>query len=158
MNMFFSYLPFAIILQLIFSELLTINGYQANIILIFIILFSMPFTDPIKSTWLGFFTGLFCDFVFFTGTYIGVSSFVFSLVGYWSSKVSNNFAFRNFDIYWIAFVNIAVLIYSLFRYDYLFFNDFFIFFKNWFFITLYTCFVGLLLIKIFSLKDKILNA
>ena len=83
---------------------------------------------------------------------------VFSICGFWASKISFNFAFRNFDIYWISFVHLGVFIYSLFRYDFFFFNDFFLFITNWFFVTYFTCFVGFILISFFSLKDKILNA
>ena len=159
MSFYLKFFPFAVILQLIFSELLTFNGYQANIMLLFVILSSMPLENKTwKSTVNGFLVGLFTDFVLFSGVYIGVSGLVFSICGFWASKVSHNFAFRNFDLYWVAFVHLGVIIYSLFRYDYFFFNDFLLFLSNYFFVTYLTCFVGFILIRIFSLKEMILNA
>ena len=159
MSFYLKLFPFAVILQLIFSELLTFNGYQANIMLLFIIICSMPLeNNTSQSTINGFLIGIFSDFVLFSGVYVGVSSLVFSVCGFWASKVSHNFAFRNFDLYWVAFVHLGVAIYSLFRYDYFFFNDFLLFLTNWFFVTYLTCFFGFLLIRIFSLKEAILNA
>jgi hypothetical protein len=159
MSFYLKTFPLAVILQLIFSELLTFNGYQANIMLLYVILSSMPLeNNTSQSTINGFLVGLFSDFVLFSGVYLGVSSLVFSICGFWASKVSHNFAFRNFDLYWIAFVHLGIAVYSLFRYDYFFFNDFFLFLSNYFFVTYFTCFVGFLLIRIFSLKEVILNA
>ncbi|GIR18827.1 MAG: hypothetical protein CM15mP33_03490 [Candidatus Neomarinimicrobiota bacterium] len=88
--------------------------------------FSMPLGNTSQSTLYGFLVGLFTDFVLFSGIYVGASSLVFSICGFWASKISFNFAFRNFDIYWISFVHLGVFIYSLFRYDFFFFNDFFL--------------------------------
>jgi len=159
MSFYLKTFPLAVILQLIFSELLTFNGYQANIMLLFVILSSMPLeNNTSQSTINGFLVGLFSDFVLFSGVYLGVSSLVFSICGFWASKVSHNFAFRNFDLYWIAFVHLGIAVYSLFRYDYFFFNDFLLFLSNYFFVTYFTCFVGFVLIRIFSLKEVILNA
>jgi hypothetical protein len=159
MSFYLKTFPLAVILQLIFSELLTFNGYQANIMLLYVILSSMPLeNNTSQSTINGFLVGLFSDFVLFSGVYLGVSSLVFSICGFWASKVSHNFAFRNFDLYWIAFVHLGIAVYSLFRYDYFFFNDFLLFLSNYFFVTYFTCFVGFLLIRIFSLKEVILNA
>ena len=114
MNLYLKYFPIAVILQLIFSELLTFNGYQANIMLLYVILSSMPLGNTSKSTFYGFIVGLFTDFILFSGIYVGASSLVFSICGFWASKISFNFAFRNFDIYWISFVHFGVLVYSLF--------------------------------------------
>ena len=158
MSLYIKYFPVAVILQLIFSELLTFNGYQANIMLLYVILSSMPLDNTAQSTLYGFLVGLFTDFVLFSGIYVGASSLVFSICGFSASKISFNFAFRNFDIYWISFIHLGVLIYALFRYDFFFFNDLFLFFSNWFFVTYFTCFVGFIIIRIFNLKEKILNA
>jgi len=159
MSFYLKTFPLAVILQLIFSELLAFNGYQANIMLLYVILSSMPLeNNTSQSTINGFLVGLFSDFVLFSGVYLGVSSLVFSICGFWASKVRHNFAFRNFDLYWIAFVHLGIAVYSLFRYDYFFFNDFLLFLSNYFFVTYFTCFVGFLLIRIFSLKEVILNA
>lgn len=158
MSLYIKYFPVAVILQLIFSELLTFNGYQANIMLLYVILSSMPLGNTAQSTVYGFLVGLFTDFVLFSGIYVGASSLVFSICGFSASKISFNFAFRNFDIYWISFIHLGVLIYALFRYDFFFFNDLFLFFSNWFFVTYFTCFVGFIIIRIFNLKEKILNA
>jgi len=159
MSFYLKTFPLAVILQLIFSELLTFNGYQANIMLLYVILSSMPLeNNTSQSTINGFLVGLFSDFVLFSGVYLGVSSLVFSICGFWASKVSHNFAFRNFDLYWIAFVHLGIAVYSLFRYDYFFFNDFLLFLSNYFFVTYFTCFVGFVLIRVFSLKEVILNA
>ena len=63
MSFYIKYFPVAVILQLTFSELLTLNGYQANIMLIYVILCSMPLGNTSKSTLCGFLVGLFTDFV-----------------------------------------------------------------------------------------------
>ena len=159
MSFFLKLFPIAVALQLLFSELLTFNGYQANIMLLYVILSSMPSdNNASQSTINGFLVGIFTDFVLFSGVYIGVSSLVFSVCGFWASKVSHNFAFRNFDLYWIAFVHLGTVIYSLFRYDYFFFNDFLLFLSNCFFVNFLPCFVVLLLKRLFSLKEAILSA
>ena len=158
MSIYVKYFPVAVILQLIFSELLTFNGYQANIMLLYVILSSMPLGNTAQSTLYGFLVGLFTDFVLFSGIYVGASSLVFSMCGFWASKISFNFAFRNFDIYWISFVHLGVMIYALFRYDFFSFNDLLLFLSNWFFVTYFTCFVGFIIIRVFNLKEKILNA
>ena len=158
MSFYFKFFPLAVIIQLIFSELLTFNGYQANIMLLFVILSSMTLGNATQSTFLGFFVGIFTDFILFSGTYVGVSSLVFSICGFWASKVSYNFAFRNFDFYWISLVHLGIAIYSLFRYDYFFFNNFGLFIANWFFVTYFTCFIGLVIVKVFSLKEVLIDA
>ena len=158
MSIYVKYFPVAVILQLIFSELLTFNGYQANIMLLYVILSSMPLGNTAQSTLYGFLVGLFTDFVLFSGIYVGASSLVFSMCGFWASKISFNFAFRNFDIYWISFVHLGIMIYALFRYDFFFFNDLLLFLSNWFFVTYFTSFVGFIIIRVFNLKEKILNA
>ena len=79
MSFYIKYFPVAVILQLTFSELLTLNGYQANIMLIYVILCSMPLGNTSKSTLCGFLVGLFTDFVLFSGIYVGASSLVFSI-------------------------------------------------------------------------------
>ena len=114
MSLYIKYFPVAVNLQLIFSELLTFNGYQANIMLLYVILSSMPLGNTAQSTLYGFLVGLFTDFVLFSGIYVGASSLVFSICGFWASKISFNFAFRNFDIYWISFIHLGVLIYAFF--------------------------------------------
>ena len=68
MSFYLKYFPIAVLLQLIFSELLTINGYQANIMLIYVILCSMPLGNTSQSTLYGFLVGLFTDFVLFSGS------------------------------------------------------------------------------------------
>ncbi len=65
MSFYLKYFPIAVLLQLIFSELLTFNGYQANIMLLYVILCSMPLGNTSQSTLYGFLVGLFTDFVLF---------------------------------------------------------------------------------------------
>ena len=76
---FSGYLFIAIILQLMFAELLTINGFQPNIMLLFIILSSIPMESASRATIIGFLIGLFSDLVLFNGLYLGLSSLVFSI-------------------------------------------------------------------------------
>ena len=99
--LFFQYFFISVVLQLLFSELLTVNGFQPNIILLFVILSQMPESNTSKAVLVGFVTGLFCDLVLFTGSYIGLSSLVFSICAFMSSRIRYNFVFRNFDSYWI---------------------------------------------------------
>ena len=67
MSFFLKLFPFAVILQLLFSEMLTFNGYQANIMLLYVILSSMPSeNNASQSTINGFLVGLFTDFVLFS--------------------------------------------------------------------------------------------
>ena len=82
MMLFFQYFFISVVLQLFFSELFTVNGFQPNIILLFIILSQMPESNTSKAVLVGFGIGLFCDLVLFTGSYIGLSSLVFSICAF----------------------------------------------------------------------------
>ena len=156
--LFFQYFFISVVLQLFFSELFTVNGFQPNIILLFIVLSQMPESNTSKAVLVGFVTGLFCDLVLFTGSYIGLSSLVFSICAFMSSRIRYNFVFRNFDSYWILTLLVGIAIYCLFRYDFLFFSDFFLFLKNFLLISLYSLFVSYILVKVLSLKKVVLNA
>ena len=156
--LFFQYFFISVVLQLFFSELFTVNGFQPNIILLFVILSQMPASNTSKAVLVGFGIGLFCDLVLFTGSYIGLSSLVFSICAFMSSRIRYNFVFRNFDSYWILTLIVGIAIYCLFRYDFLFFSDFFLFLKNFLLISLYSLFVSYILVKVLSLKKVVLNA
>ena len=156
--LFFQYFFISIVLQLLFSELLTINGFQPNIMLLFVVLSQMPESNTSKAVLVGFVTGLFCDLVLFSGSYIGLSSLIFSICAFMASRIRYNFVFRNFDSYWILTLLVGIAIYCLFRYDFLFFSDFFLFLKNFLLISLYSLFVSYILVKVLSLKKVVLNA
>ncbi len=158
MRLFIQYLCLAIILQLVFSELLTINGFQPNIMLLFVILSQMSQPNTPKAVITGFLVGLICDLILFTGTYLGLSSLVFSICAFIASRIRFNFVFRTFDLYWITTLLIGIVVYCLFRYDFLFFSNFFLFLKNVISISLYSVFVSFILVKLFSLKRVILSA
>ena len=85
--LFFQYFLISVLLQLLFSELLTINGFQPNIMLLFVILSQMPESNTSKAVLVGFAIGLFCDLVLFSGSYIGLSSLVFSICAFMSSRI-----------------------------------------------------------------------
>ena len=156
--LFFQYFFISVLLQLLFSELLTINGFQPNIMLLFVILSQMPESNTSKAVLVGFAIGLFCDLVLFSGSYIGLSSLVFSICAFMSSRIRYNFVFRNFDSYWILTLFVGIAIYCLFRYDFLFFSNFFLFLKNLFLISLYSVLVSYILVKILSLRRVVFNA
>ena len=156
--LFFQYFFISIVLQLLFSELLTINGFQPNIMLLFVILSQMPESNTSKAVLVGFVTGLFCDLVLFSGSYIGLSSLIFSICAFMASRIRYNFVFRNFDSYWILTLLVGIAIYCLFRYDFLFFSNFFLFLKNFLLISLYSVFVSYILVKVLSLRKIVLNA
>ena len=156
--LFFQYFFISVLLQLFFSELLTINGFQPNIMLLFVILSQMPESNTSKAVLVGFAIGLFCDLVLFSGSYIGLSSLVFSICAFMSSRIRYNFVFRNFDSYWILTLFVGIAIYCLFRYDFLFFSNFFLFLKNLLLISLYSVLVSYILVKILSLRRVVLNA
>ena len=158
MRLFIQYFCLAVILQLIFSELLTINGFQPNIMLLFVILSQMSQSNTSKAVMIGFLVGLVCDLVLFTGIYLGLSSLVFSICAFIASRIRFNFVFRTFDLYWITTLLIGIVIYCLFRYDFLFFSNFFLFLKSVISISLYSVFVSFILVKLFSLKRIILSA
>ena len=158
MRLFIQYFCLAIILQLVFSELLTINGFQPNIILLFVILSQMSQPNTPKAVITGFLVGLICDLILFTGTYLGLSSLVFSICAFIASRIRFNFVFRTFDLYWITTLLIGIVVYCLFRYDFLFFSNFFLFLKSVISISLYSVFVSFILVKLFSLKRIILSA
>ena len=88
--LFFQYFFISIVLQLLFSELLTINGFQPNIMLLFVILSQMPESNTSKAVLVGFVTGLFCDLVLFSGSYIGLSSLIFSICAFMASRIRYN--------------------------------------------------------------------
>ena len=156
--LFFRYFLISIVFQLLFSELLTINGFQPNIMLLFVILSQMPESNTSKAVLIGFTIGLFCDLVLFSGSYIGLSSLIFSICAFMASRIRYNFVFRNFDSYWIVTLLVGIAVYCLFRYDFLLFSDFFLFLKNFLLISLYSLFVSYILVKVLSLKKVVLNA
>ncbi len=156
--LFFQYFFISIVLQLLFSELLTINGFQPNIMLLFVVLSQMPESNTSKAVLVGFVTGLFCDLVLFSGSYIGLSSLIFSICAFMASRIRYNFVFRNFDSYWIVTLLVGIAVYCLFRYDFLFFSNFFLFLKNFLLISLYSVFVSYILVKVLSLRKIVLNA
>ena len=158
MRLFIQYLCLAVILQLVFSELLTINGFQPNIMLLFVILSQMSQPNTPKAVITGFLVGLICDLILFTGTYLGLSSLVFSICAFIASRIRFNFVFRTFDLYWVTTLLIGIVVYCLFRYDFLFFSNFFLFLKSVISISLYSVFVSFVLVKLFSLKRIILSA
>lgn len=158
MRLFIQYFCLAVTLQLVFSELLTINGFQPNIILLFVILSQMSQPNTPKAVITGFLVGLICDLILFTGTYLGLSSLVFSICAFIASRIRFNFVFRTFDLYWVTTLLIGIVVYCLFRYDFLFFSNFFLFLKNVISISLYSVFVSFILVKLFSLKRIILSA
>ncbi|MEC7779024.1 MAG: rod shape-determining protein MreD [Candidatus Neomarinimicrobiota bacterium] len=158
MRLFIQYFCLAVILQLIFSELLTINGFQPNIMLLFVILSQMSQPNTSKAVIIGFLVGLVCDLVLFSGTYLGLSSLVFSICAFIASRIRFNFVFQTFDLYWITTLLIGIVIYCLFRYDFLFFSDFFLFLKSVISISLYSVFVSFILVKVSSIKRVILSA
>jgi len=158
MRLFIQYFCLAVILQLVFSELLTINGFQPNIMLLFVILSQMSQPNTPKAVITGFLVGLICDLILFTGTYLGLSSLVFSICAFIASRIRFNFVFRTFDLYWITTLLIGIVVYCLFRYDFLFFSNFFLFLKSVISISLYSVFVSFVLVKLFSLKRIILSA
>ena len=158
MRLFIQYFCLAVILQLVFSELLTINGFQPNIMLLFVILSQMSQPNTPKAVITGFLVGLICDLILFTGTYLGLSSLVFSICAFIASRIRFNFVFRTFDLYWVTTLLIGIVVYCLFRYDFLFFSNFFLFLKNVISISLYSVFVSFILVKLFSLKRIILSA
>ena len=158
MKLFIQYFCLAVILQLVFSELLTINGFQPNIMLLFVILSQMSQPNTPKAVITGFLVGLICDLILFTGTYLGLSSLVFSICAFIASRIRFNFVFRTFDLYWVTTLLIGIVVYCLFRYDFLFFSNFFLFLKSVISISLYSVFVSFILVKLFSLKRIILSA
>ena len=158
MRLFIQYFCLAVILQLVFSELLTINGFQPNIMLLFVILSQMSQPNTPKAVITGFLVGLICDLILFTGTYLGLSSLIFSICAFIASRIRFNFVFRTFDLYWITTLLIGIVVYCLFRYDFLFFSNFFLFLKSVISISLYSVFVSFILVKLFSLKRIILSA
>ena len=118
----------------------------------------MPESNTSKAVLIGFTIGLFCDLVLFSGSYIGLSSLVFSICAFMSSRIRYNFVFRNFDSYWVLTLFIGIAVYCLFRYDFLFFSNFFLFLKNFLSISLYSVLVSYIFVKILSLKKVVLNA
>ena len=158
MRLFIQYFCLAVVFQLIFSELLTINGFKPNIMLLFVILSQMSQSNTSKAIIIGFLVGLVCDLVLFTGTYLGLSSLVFSICAFIASRIRFNFVFQTFDLYWITTLLVGIVIYCLFRYDFLFFSNFFLFLKSVISISLYSVFVSFILVKLFSIKRVILSA
>ena len=158
MRLFIQYFCLAVVFQLIFSELLTINGFQPNIMLLFVILSQMSQSNTSKAVIIGFLVGLVCDLVLFTGIYLGLSSLVFSICAFIASRIRFNFVFQTFDLYWITTLLVGIVIYCLFRYDFLFFSNFFLFLKSVISVSLYSVFVSFILVKLFSLKKVILSA
>ena len=149
---------FAVVLQLVFSELLTVNGFQPNIMLLFVILSSISMENISRATLIGFSIGLLSDLILFSGSYIGLSSLIFSICAYLSARVSFNFVYRNFDLYWLVLVALGAGLYAFFRYDFFFFNDIMLFLKNWILLAIYTSFVGFMITRLFKVKEGVLES
>ena len=148
---------FAVVLQLVFSELLTVNGFQPNIMLLFVILSSISMENISRATLIGFSIGLLSDLILFNGSYIGLSSLIFSICAYLSARVSFNFVYRNFDLYWLVLVALGTGLYAFFRYDFFFFNNIMLFLKNWILLAIYTSFVGFIITRLFKVKEGVLE-
>ena len=110
--------------------------------LLFVILSQMSQSNTSKAVVIGFLVGLVCDLVLFTGIYLGLSSLVFSICAFIASRIRFNFVFQTFDLYWITTLLVGIVIYCLFRYDFLFFSNFFLFLKSVISISLYSVFVS----------------
>ena len=157
MKDYVKYLIISILLQLLFSELISINGVQPNILLLFIIFSSLSISNATLSTLLGFSLGFVGELIFYSGTIFGISSLTFSVVGFFASKVSNNFVYRNFDFYWIIFSILGIFVFSFFKYEFYVFSNL-KFILGAIYMAMYTIFVGLILVRLLSLKNEILNA
>ncbi len=132
LNKFIFMLLCVFFLQFYLAELLSINMIRPDFMTIFILYTAIKF-GRFYGVISGFILGLFTDLAG-VGSYFGLSSLTFSLTGYLTGYLKdqyNRLIPLYFHLTWIGIIFLQFLIYSFVRYQYLYETDFISFIEKW---------------------------
>ena len=141
-------------LQFYLAEFLSINMIRPDFMTIFILYTAIKF-GRFYGVIAGFILGLFTDLAG-VGSYFGLSSLTFSLTGYLTGYLKdqyNRLIPLYFHLTWIGIIFLQFLIYSFVRYQYLYETDFISFLEKWLLTMGYTMGFILVLQLIIPFKD-----
>ena len=149
-----SLLIIVFIIQFLLSDILTIQYYRPDFMVIYILYFGLYF-GPFYGVLGGFFIGLLVDITPMV-SYFGISPLTYSLTGYFSGYLQNRYNRVSPFVYhslWIILIAFHFLIFSYIKYQLLFEIDKALFILRWLSSFLYTLFFLLILQYFFPIKE-----
>ena len=141
------------IFQYLLSDILTINHYRPDFIVIYILYFGL-FFGPFYGVVSGFCIGLLVDFTPMV-SYFGISPLTYSITGFLSGHLQNKYNRLSpfvFHSMWIVLIAFHFLIFTYFKYQLLFEIDKLQFIFRWFASYIYTLFFLLIFQYFFPIK------
>ena len=142
------------IIQFLLSDILTIQYYRPDFMVIYILYFGLYF-GPFYGVLGGFFIGLLVDITPMV-SYFGISPLTYSLTGFFSGYLQNRYNRVSPFVYhslWIILIAFHFLIFSYIKYQLLFEIDKVLFIFRWLSSFLYTLFFLLILQYFFPIKE-----
>ena len=149
-----SILIIVFIIQFLLSDILTIQYYRPDFMVIYILYFGLYF-GPFYGVLGGFFIGLLVDITPMV-SYFGISPLTYSLTGFFSGYLQNRYNRVSPFVYhslWIILIAFHFLIFSYIKYQLLFEIDKVLFIFRWISSFLYTLFFLLILQYFFPIKE-----
>jgi len=149
-----SLLIIVFIIQFLLSDILTIQYYRPDFMVIYILYFGLYF-GPFYGVLGGFFIGLLVDITPMV-SYFGISPLTYSLTGFFSGYLQNRYNRVSPFVYhslWIILIAFHFLIFSYIKYQLLFEIDKVLFMFRWLSSFLYTLFFLLILQYFFPIKE-----
>ena len=149
-----SLLIIVFIIQFLLSDILTIQYYRPDFMVIYILYFGLYF-GPFYGVLGGFFIGLLVDITPMV-SYFGISPLTYSLTGFFSGYLQNRYNRVSPFVYhslWIILIAFHFLIFSYIKYQLLFEIDKVLFIFRWISSFLYTLFFLLILQYFFPIKE-----
>lgn len=149
-----SLLIIVFIIQFLLSDILTIQYYRPDFMVIYILYFGLYF-GPFYGVLGGFFIGLLVDITPMV-SYFGISPLTYSLTGFFSGYLQNRYNRVSPFVYhssWIVLIAFHFLIFSYIKYQLLFEIDKVLFIFRWISSFLYTLFFLLILQYFFPIKE-----
>ena len=149
-----SLLIIVFIIQFLLSDILTIQYYRPDFMVIYILYFGLYF-GPFYGVLGGFFIGLLVDITPMV-SYFGISPLTYSLTGFFSGYLQNRYNRVSPFVYhslWIVLTAFHFLIFSYIKYQLLFEIDKALFIFRWLFSFFYTLFFLLILQYFFPIKE-----
>ena len=149
-----SLLIIVFIIQFLLSDILTIQYYRPDFMVIYILYFGLYF-GPFYGVLGGFFIGLLVDITPMV-SYFGISPLTYSLTGFFSGYLQNRYNRVSPFVYhslWIILIAFHFLIFSYIKYQLLFEIDKVLFIFRWLSSFLYTLFFLLILQYFFPIKE-----
>ena len=149
-----SLLIIVFIIQFLLSDILTIQYYRPDFMVIYILYFGLYF-GPFYGVLGGFFIGLLVDITPMV-SYFGISPLTYSLTGFFSGYLQNRYNRVSPFVYhslWIILIAFRFLIFSYIKYQLLFEIDKVLFIIRWIASFFYTLFFLLILQYCFPIKE-----